>query len=254
MGGMSKWRRENRSSTQARDHAKPQSGPPMRMAIELITPEMARAWLAANQSNRPISEQVIKRYAEDMKAGRWKATHQGIAFDRAGLLLDGQHRLRAIIRAGIAVLFAVFRDCDRDTFDRLDTGRKRTAADALAIDGTEHARTLAAIARSLIRFGFKESGVTDAFVVEFAREHGDELAEFVPLAGSLTASGAAAFAFASTDSKLKDAAARLLNDPSGRELEDLGRCIRVLAANTGTTGQRARYQLVMNAIRAKETR
>lgn len=245
MGKMSKWRRDDAKPVERSETA------PMKMQIELVTPEMALKWLAANPSNRPVSDPVVRQYAADMKAHRWKTTHQGIAFDRSGDLLDGQHRLRAVIRAGVPVRMLVFRDCDRATFDRLDTGRKRTAADALSIDGTEHARTLAAIARCVIRFGFKESGVTDAFVVEFAREHGDELAEYLHLVPSLTAAGAAAFAFASTEPRMRAAADRLLA-PGNRDMEDLSRCIKLMTGNTGTSGQRARYTLVMDAIRKGE--
>ncbi len=247
MGGMSKWRKERPVIAPAPKRAD-RPRPEMRMSIERVTPETALRWLAANPSNRPISEDQVKRYAADMKRDDWKTTHQGIAFDASGNLLDGQHRLRAIVRAGITVMLVVFRNCDRDSFDRLDTGKKRTAADALAIDGMDAARAVAAIARNIIKYGFKDSSVTDSFVVEFAREQRDELAEYVPLVSTLTAPGAAAFAFASTDMNLKSTVRRLMNDPNGREMDDLRRCIRLLSTSTGSQSARSRYTLAMNAI------
>lgn len=248
MGRMNKWRRERAGFEPSSLPANVSATPPMRMTVELVTPEIALRWLAMNQSNRPISEDLVKRYAEDMKAGRWKTTHQGIAFDASGLLLDGQHRLRAIVRAKIGMRVVVFRDCDRESFDRLDTGRKRTAADALAIDGADSARAVAAIARSIIVFGFKDTSVTDSFVVEFARERRDELAEYVPLVQVITAPGAAAFAFAATDPKLRPAVNRLMSAPGGQEIEDLRRCIRLMSTNVGHASQRARYALAMEAV------
>jgi len=220
----------------------------MKMQVESVGPEQALRWLAANPANRPINESLVKRYADDMKSGRWKTTHQGIAFDQAGMLMDGQHRLKAIIKANVTLQLVIFRDCDRETFDRLDAGRKRTAADALAIDGTDNARAVAAIARSLIVFGFKDPGITDAFVVEFAREREDELAEYVPLVSMLTAPGAAAFAFAATDTSLRPNVQRLLNNLAGQEIEDLRRCIKSMSSSTGTASQRARYKLAMDTI------
>jgi len=244
MGKMSKWRRDKAVPSQE----KPKPIAPMRMQIEPVGPEQALRWLAVNQANRPISEILVKRYAEDMKHGRWKTTHQGIAFDQAGMLLDGQHRLKAIIKASITLQLVIFRDCDRATFDRLDAGRKRTAADALAVDGIDNARAVAAIARSIIIFGFKESDVTDAFVVEFAREREEELIEYVPLVPMLTAPGAAAFAFAATDANLRPAVRRLLDNLGGQEIDDLRRCIKLMSSGIGTASQRIRYKLVMDAI------
>lgn len=247
MGGISKWRRD-RAPVVSPVVANKKPATQMRMQIESVSPETALRWLAANQSNRPISDDQVKRYAADMKRGDWKTTHQGVAFDAAGVLLDGQHRLRAVVRAGVTLPLVVFRDCDRDSFDRLDTGKKRTAADALAIDGMDSARTVAAIARSLIVFGFKESSVTDSFVVEFARERRDELLEYVPLVPLITAPGAAAFAFAATDTALRPTVRRLMDDIGGQEIEDLRRCIRLMSTNTGTASQRSRYTLAMNTI------
>ncbi|HEY9372566.1 hypothetical protein [Streptomyces sp.] len=93
-----------------------------------ITPEIARGWLETrNRDNRKMSLVVAARYAEAMKEGRWRLTHQGIAFDSEGFLLDGQHRLKAVDLAGIPVDFNVIPDCDRDTFSVLDVGHKRQA-------------------------------------------------------------------------------------------------------------------------------
>lgn len=245
MGNMTKWRRSQAPQQKA---ASTSEALPMRMCVEKVSPELALKMLAVNQSNRPVSEELVKRYAADMKRGDWKTTHQGIAFDRAGILLDGQHRLRAIARAGITVGIVVFRDCDRQSFDRLDTGKKRTVSDALAIDGMDSARVVAAIARSLITFGFKESNVSDSFVVEFARERRDELLQYVQLVPSLTAAGAAAFVFAATDARLRPTVQRLLSDPDGQEIGDLRRCMKLMSANSGHTSQRARYALAMETI------
>jgi hypothetical protein len=256
MGSMTKWRKEK--SAQAAPSTVAASPPkaivPIRMQVEKVRPEDAIRWLAENPSNRPISEEQVKRYAADMKRGDWKQTHQGIAFDRSGALLDGQHRLRAIVRARVTLSLVVFRDCDRDSFDRLDVGKKRTAADALSIDGVESARAVAAIARSVIVFGFKDSSVTDSFVVEFARENSDELQEYVPLVSTLTAPAAAAFMFASTDPKLRPAVQVLMANRDGQEMEDLQRCIRVMSSHTGHASQRARYAMAMDTIVRAEGR
>jgi hypothetical protein len=66
-----------------------------------VTPEMASKWLRENnENNRGIKTQVVKKYARDLLDGNWRVTHQCIAFDARGMLVDGQHRLSAIVLAG----------------------------------------------------------------------------------------------------------------------------------------------------------
>lgn len=251
MGKMSKWRKEQKGAAPSSAVRQPnvESTPATKMEFAAVGPELALKWLAKNAGNRPMNSELIKRYASDMRAGRWKTTFQGVAFDRAGYLLDGQHRLHAIIKADCVVQLAVFRDCDRETFDCLDIGKMRSVADVLAIDDDESARTVAAIARNLSVFGYRERHVTNAFVVQFARDHREELARYVPTAVRLTAACAAAFAFAATDQALRSTVASLLDDPGCREMEDLQRCVKLMSANSGNASQRARYDLAMTAIK-----
>ena len=70
----------------------------MHSELLTITPNEASKYLANNPANRKINESVVRAMAEDMKAGRWMQTHQGIAISKTGRLLDGQHRLSAVIK------------------------------------------------------------------------------------------------------------------------------------------------------------
>lgn len=102
------------------------------MALE-ITPEMASDWLSYRtfDANRRPSKVRVQRLIDDMKAGRWLETHQGIAFDTAGYQIDGRHRLTAVANAGMTVKMWVFPDQARDVFDVIDTGYGRAAAQFL---------------------------------------------------------------------------------------------------------------------------
>jgi hypothetical protein len=121
----------------------------MRSRIQKITPKRAEEMLAANTANRPLSRQLVRSFADAMRRGDWVVTHQGIAFDTNGVLVDGQHRLAAVIESEMPVEFTVFTDVPSDTFDVLDTGRKRNAADALAIEGETNSHMLAAMLRTV---------------------------------------------------------------------------------------------------------
>ncbi|WP_320055727.1 hypothetical protein [Desulfuromonas thiophila] len=100
-----------------------------------ITPQVASEMLKNNKGNRPISPARADKYVQDMRMGNWKITHQGIAFDSAGNLIDGQHRLLAIVKSGKSIMMNVSYGLDADVFDVLDTGGNRSRADVLSIAG-----------------------------------------------------------------------------------------------------------------------
>ena len=100
-----------------------------------VDPPQAFRWLEGNTHNRPVNRLHVERLARDMKAGRWRLTHQGIAFDTTGLLIDGQHRLWAIIEANVTVKIRVFFNEPAENRHVLDTGERRSNLDVLNITG-----------------------------------------------------------------------------------------------------------------------
>src|SRR5262245_63514371 len=74
-----------------------------------VTPELASNWLSeCNTHNRKLVEAHVERLAREMKADRWKLTHQGIAFSTKHVLLDGQHRLWAVVMSEKTIPMRVF--------------------------------------------------------------------------------------------------------------------------------------------------
>ncbi len=100
----------------------------MKAEIMTVTPEMAKEFLKGNTINRTVSNSAIERYALDMKNGNWGLGGNGISISKDGRLLDGQHRLLAIIRANVSVDMLVCSDVDTGMND-FDTGRRRGLAD-----------------------------------------------------------------------------------------------------------------------------
>lgn len=100
----------------------------------LITPEMAKKWLENNPNNRPVKMKRVEAFARDMKAGNWFVTHQGIAFDTDGNLLDGQHRLFAVALSGTPTLMNVTTGVPRETMIAVDVGTPRDMRDAIVIN------------------------------------------------------------------------------------------------------------------------
>jgi hypothetical protein len=107
-------------------------GTTMKIMLETITPEIAREYLALNHfKNRPLSKAVIDKYATDMTSGAFQTTHQGIAFNQHGKLVDGQHRLSAIVQSGASVPLVVAHGVVTDDVMGLhvDIGMARSVAD-----------------------------------------------------------------------------------------------------------------------------
>ncbi|MCK6488820.1 MAG: hypothetical protein L6R48_10910 [Planctomycetes bacterium] len=99
--------------------------------IQTITPEQAAEWLRqeVNHNNRPMRPTHVSYLAKEIEAGRWELTHQGIAFGLDGRLLDGQHRLAAIVRVGVPIRMFVAKGLSDDAFKAIDGGMKRANHD-----------------------------------------------------------------------------------------------------------------------------
>jgi hypothetical protein len=117
------------------------------VSIVEVTPALAREWLGRNTHNRNIRPTGVAALVRDMRAGRYLLTGQGITFDRNGVLIDGQHRLNAIIEADVTVPLVVLRGADPDAQMAIDVNKKRTYPDHLALAGRTNATTRAAILR-----------------------------------------------------------------------------------------------------------
>lgn len=109
----------------------------MKTSIEKITPEGAKQMLMLNIGNRKLRKSHVAKLASSISRGDWLVTHQGIALAPDGRILDGQHRLAAIVAANVPASMMVARDCDPHTFVVLDQGAKRTYGDAISRRGTE---------------------------------------------------------------------------------------------------------------------
>lgn len=159
----------------------------------LVTPGMAKDWLEKNTRNRPFDVRRVRSLADAMLAGRFLHTHQGIAFDVNGVLLDGQHRLKAIVLAGVSCRMAVTWGVDPSAVEVIDIGRARSAGQTLAIQGIPRANVVAAITRSALYGLGSVNGTRYGDVLVFARANLETVSVFVPLAAKLSASVAGAF-------------------------------------------------------------
>lgn len=106
----------------------------MTFKIETITPQIAAEYLSHNvQNNRNLRRDYVEMLARDMASGSFRCTHQGIAFDENGNLIDGQHRLHAVLLSGTPVRMVVARGLVTDMVNSIDKGSQRSLHDTMMI-------------------------------------------------------------------------------------------------------------------------
>lgn len=108
-----------------------------------ITPMMADVMLEYNTGNRTLSKARAAKYAKDMARDAWQRTGEPIIFSDAGILNDGQTRLRACIQAGSSFLTDVTFGIPRKAFEVTGIGAKRSLADVFSINGEAYSIKLA---------------------------------------------------------------------------------------------------------------
>ncbi|MGW8361857.1 hypothetical protein ACWGK1_14950 [Streptomyces wedmorensis] len=114
--------------------ALPTSLVPQVSGVYVVTPQIAASWLQFNRpENRRISQRAVAGLAASMLAGEYLLTHQPIAFDAHGRLIDGQHRLSAVIQSDATVQMWVIVGADPDTFGVVDTGLARRPTQFLRV-------------------------------------------------------------------------------------------------------------------------
>lgn len=149
----------------------------MEAKIEIITPELAKAFLKKNINNyRKFDTRRINTYAADMKTGKWQFNGESIKFNENDELVDGQHRLMAIIKADEPIKMLVIYGVKNDV-NIYDSGKNRTLLETACAYGlTKGAKdnsTLGA-ARYLISGGFSTNAVPKGVIMDYMKRHEHE--------------------------------------------------------------------------------
>lgn len=117
----------------------------MEFSIESISPAMASDYLKTSLGNRPISKTAVRSYSDTMKSGKWMLNGVPIIFDEEGHLIDGHHRLEAILQSGTPVTMSVCRGVPSGAFTTYDCGLHRKLGQLLAMQGVANYTTVSSI-------------------------------------------------------------------------------------------------------------
>jgi hypothetical protein len=124
---------------------------------ESITPTRAKLWAKATReteySQRKVSQGVVAKYSGEMARGDWHADTGDMVrlatYKGQEVVLDGQHRLAAIIHSGKPQDMYVARNVPQSAFAYIDQGNTRTLKDVMDCDGWADTPTVSAIGRYL---------------------------------------------------------------------------------------------------------
>lgn len=130
--------------------AKIQSGE-MFSIFQQISPEKAKQLLSLMPRNRNINKSRVKSLSRLMSEGKWDECHpQGLIFNKQGELIDGQHRLYAVIDAGKTVQFYCTYNAEDNCILNIDNGMPRSTHQTGQILGLNTDKFTLAITRALL--------------------------------------------------------------------------------------------------------
>jgi hypothetical protein len=130
---------------------------PVTIEQEWVTPETAKAWLDRNKMNRNESVTEVARYAGEMSSGTWFDTGDTVKWDTDEVLADGQHRLEAIVRTGIAQNLWVARGLDPQARIAIDDGRSRKFSDDLQMNMVASSTRIESLVRKIMMWNSYQS-------------------------------------------------------------------------------------------------
>lgn len=148
----------------------------MKLTHEIIdiTPALAKKWLEESSfDNRNIRKANLEKIIADIDSGLWVFDGNPIRFNQKGDVLDGQHRLTAVIRTGKTIKSLVIRGIADRAKMTIDVGAGRKTSDILHFNGVSNSIPLAVAGRLMVGYV----------------NHGGDLSEFAKtkVAGGISA-------------------------------------------------------------------
>ena len=107
----------------------------IKTTLQTITPKDAERLLGMNDCNRAIKSTRIARLSAVLNSGQWQFNGETIKVSVSGHLLDGQHRLAAVLFTGVSIETLVVEGLADKVMRTIDTGSPRRMADLVSMDG-----------------------------------------------------------------------------------------------------------------------
>jgi hypothetical protein len=126
--------------------------------VQTITPDTAKELLLKNiDNNRKLKPKLVQKYVSDILSGNWNTISDSLKIDKNDNLIDGQHRLHAIIEANKPVELSISRGYDTKAAQFLDIGAKRTVSDIARLQGIQLTPKISSMLRNVVAAGLTTS-------------------------------------------------------------------------------------------------
>lgn len=124
--------------------------PEITHTLELIDKAVADHYLTKlPERQRSLARSTVNQYAGDMDTGDFQYAGDPIRFNGDGELIDGQHRLQAILQSGHPLWMMVIRGLSNDTIEVVDGGKGRSFTDMLQIHEVKNASAVSALTKKV---------------------------------------------------------------------------------------------------------
>lgn len=155
--------------------------------VMTIGPADAQELVKNRDHQRPTSKRNVTRFANDMRAGRWRLSGASISIweDTQGewgpkgelYVLNGLHRLFAVIESNTTQQFLVVYEDDPSVFDTFDNGLTRTVGTMVSLAiGPENSQAISVMTNMVLHY---ERHSTEAWLSTLVTK--TEIAEWVKL-------------------------------------------------------------------------
>ena len=133
--------------------------------------QQAEKILKNHTNYRKPNKSRVQAYAKAMKEGSWKLSD--IKFDENGNLVDGQHRLLAVIESDAVVKFAVITGWPSDSTDTLDNNQPRTKSQVVSAErGIKNGRVIMSLVTGM-EFGTEPRLILNSEALSSYDTYGD---------------------------------------------------------------------------------
>jgi len=169
------------------------------VGVELITPQKAENYLRFNKNNRSIKSSHVTFLSNQIKENLFLENGEAIIFDKLGDLKDGQHRLKAISINNKSFFIPVVRGVESKCMATYDTGKNRSAADVLKLNGFQYYSLIAAFVQAIHKYstkkykmassygGSRRTNLTNQQVLNYVEENYEWLLDIVSKVDSISA-------------------------------------------------------------------
>lgn len=103
-----------------------------------ITPELAEQWFQCNYFNRNLRMDIVREYVRCMKKGLWGESDSYITISQHGMLLNGQHRMAAVMLSGVTIKSWVRFNAKIQDHLHYDHGHKRTLLEVFRLENQDN--------------------------------------------------------------------------------------------------------------------